>query len=90
MLLFNRIIRICLSLWSRSARAYHELRESGMLLLPSGRQLQNYKNCVKQTPGFNRDMLHWMLMEAQKLEPPVHGYEGGVIFDEMSIQVNQR
>lgn len=41
-----KIISLCLSLWVRSRKNYETLTESGMLIYPSGRQLQCYKNVV--------------------------------------------
>ncbi|XP_070559920.1 uncharacterized protein [Ptychodera flava] len=80
-----RIIQLCLTLWARSPQAYNDLRESGFLVLPTGRLLRYYKHSIKQEADFNRDVMHWMHIEAKK-----HGKEdswtGGIIFDEMSIQ----
>ena len=78
---------MCLSIWNRSPAAYQELKESGMLRLPSGRLLQLYKNSVPQTPGFNKEVLQWMKLEAEKLKLDDFGKSGGIILDEMAIQV---
>jgi hypothetical protein len=42
------VISLCLSLWIRSPKAYQTLLESNMFILPSGRQLRRYKNCIPQ------------------------------------------
>ncbi len=81
------IIRLCLSLWIKSPKVYEELRHSGVLVLPSGRLLSLYKNSVKQRPGLNEEVLEWMLVEANKLGLDSFGREGGLILDEMAIQV---
>ena len=47
------IIRFCLSLASKSASAYDELRSSNVLTLPSCRTLRDYKNAIKLHAGFN-------------------------------------
>ena len=47
------IIRFCLSLASKSASAYDELRSSNALTLPSCRTLHDYKNAIKPHAGFN-------------------------------------
>ena len=65
---------------------YEELRKSGVLVLPSGRFLSLHKNSVKQKPGLN-EVLDWMLKEAEKLKLDSFGREGGLILDEMAIQV---
>ena len=84
---FNRVIRLCLSIWNRSPEAYKELKASGMLVLPSGRLLQMDKNSCAQNPGFNESVGNWMAMEAAKRKLGPEGREGGIILDEMSIQV---
>ena len=48
------IIRFCLSLAAKSASCYEELRNSGILKLPSQRTLRDYRNFVKPKPGFNK------------------------------------
>ena len=78
---------MCLSIWNRSPEAYKELRECGMLVLPSGRHLQNYKNSCSQNPGLNESVGKWMAQEAKKRNVGLEGREGGIILDEMAIQV---
>ena len=88
LLQFNcRVIRLCLYVWNRSPEAYSELSQSGMLRLPSGRLLQYYKNAVPQHEGFNEEVLQWMEQEASKIQLSEHGKCGGIILDEISIQV---
>lgn len=62
---------------------------SGMLRLPSGRLLQYYKNSVPQDSGLNDEVLRWMEQEAKKLNLSDFGKCGGIILDEMSIQVRK-
>ena len=59
-----------------------------MLRLPSGRLLQYYKNSVPQKPGLNEEVLQWMEQEAAKIKLTELGKCGGIILDEMSIQVS--
>lgn len=80
-------LRECLSIWARSPQAYKQLRGSGLLLLPSTRTLTLYKNSNEQGPGIQEFMLDWMVKEAERLSVPPHGYCGGLMFDEMSLQV---
>ena len=47
------IIRFCISLAAKSASAYDELRNTGILTLPSRRTLRDYTNYIKPSPGFN-------------------------------------
>ena len=78
---------MCLSIWRRSPKAYEELQKSGMLKLPSGRLLQYHKNITSQEPGCNEDVLQWMVHEAEKKNIGPAGKIGGIILDEMAIQV---
>ena len=80
------IIRMCLTLWCRSPRGYADLPNSGFIVLPSQKSLQNYKNIVHQEAGINKEIFHWMANEAQIKSIPPEGYEGGLVIDEMSIQ----
>jgi hypothetical protein len=81
------IIQECLAVWARSPRAYTQLRQSKLLILPSEKLLIKYKNSVDQTVGYNKHNLQWMVSEATRANLPAHGYWGGLMFDEMSIQV---
>ena len=47
---------------------------------------RNYKNCVRQKPGFQLDNLEWMKSEAERRSLPSMGYRGGLLIDEMSVQ----
>ena len=46
-----------------------------------------YKNSCAQNPGLNESVGHWMAMEAAKRKLGPEGRDGGIILDEMSIQV---
>jgi hypothetical protein len=76
------VIKACLNLWSTSPQPYRYL----LLILPSGRQLQKYKNCVKQETGINKDVFRWMANVAKQHNIPPAGYLGGLIHDESRIQ----
>ena len=56
-------------------------------MLPSGRLLQLYKNSIKQEPGLNKEVFKLMRQEAEKKKITKIGKRGGVMLDEMSIQV---
>ena len=81
------MIQLCLTVWARSPKSYEQLRQSGLLLLPSPRQLSRYKNCIPQLSGFHDEVFRWMAKEAERNNIPPEGYVGSLIFDEMSIQV---
>ena len=86
----DRIIRMCLDVYSRSPSAYASMFNSEIFkALPTARLLRMYKNCVKQGTGLVSDNLQWLMSEADKL-----GYQfgsperlGGLSIDEVSIQV---
>lgn len=59
---------------------------SGMLILPSKRLLQFYKNSVPQAPGIVDENVQWMVKEADKNGIKEHGKRGGILIDEMTIQ----
>ena len=55
------IIRFCLSLASKSASAYDDIRYdeksgTGILILPSRRRLSDYKNYIRPERGFNKNI----------------------------------
>ena len=83
----REVISTALSLWLRSPGGYDELKASDMIILPSGRQLQRYKNTIFQTPGVNRTQIQWMYKAAKSVPNlPDFGWSGGIIHDEVSIQ----
>lgn len=80
-----KVISICLSIYCRSPKAYDDLKNSGMLVLPSTQLLRFYKNAVDQQPGFIEDNLLWMRNEAKRRHLPSIGMRGGLLL-EMQIQ----
>jgi hypothetical protein len=46
-----------------------------------------YKNALHQKPGWNRDVIEWCRQEAQRLNLKEQDFWGGLVFDEMKIQV---
>ena len=78
------LIRFCLSLHAKSPAAYRELRDSGVLVLPSERTLRDYRNFFKPQLGFNPANI-------QRLQDMTNEYFDiqryvFVSFDEMNIQ----
>lgn len=88
-LYFIRLIRLCLGWWACSPKTYEAWRDQGVLILPCASLLKQYKNCLQQTPGLHDDHLHWMKAEADRLKMKDAHRCGGIMFDEMSIQVLQ-
>ena len=46
-----------------------------------------YKNSVNQESGWNQEVIEWYAKEARRHELKPHEYWGGLIMDEMKIQV---
>ena len=82
----KQVISICLSLWVRSPKAYADLSDSKMLILPSGRQLRRYKNFIPQKSGICDQVLEWMMEAAKEAKVPSHGWAGGLHHDETKLQ----
>ena len=80
------IIRLCLSLAAKSSSCYGELRNSGLLVLPSQRTLRDYRNFVKPKPGYNKDVIT-ELVELTKSYSDIQRYVV-LLFDEMKIRSN--
>ena len=80
------IIRFCLSLASKSASTYDELRDSKVLTLPSRRTLRDYKNAIRPCVGFNPGVIEELKKTTAKLE----GYQRYIVisFDEIKIREN--
>lgn len=80
------IIRFCLSLASRSSSCYEELRNSGVLVLPSQRTLKDYRNFIKPQCGFNPKVIKELREQTKDLFD-VERYIV-MLFDEMKIRSN--
>ena len=82
------MIKWCLNLKMISSAAYHNLRTSGMLVLPSERTLRDYSNVVKGGNGFQMGILEQLYREAcdHQDEIPFYRQFVGVVFDEVYIK----
>ncbi|XP_065673608.1 uncharacterized protein LOC136090694 [Hydra vulgaris] len=80
------IIRFCLSLASKSASAYDELRDTNILTLPSRRTLRDYKNAIQPSVGFNQAVI----AELRETTKDLTNIQRNVVlsFDEIRIQDN--
>ena len=78
------IIRYCLAIYAKSPAAYNELRNSGILILPSQRTLRDYKNAIKPKQGFNPEVIEELKEATHKLFD-IQRYVC-MTFDEMKIQ----
>ena len=59
------------------------LHAINIIFLPS----RYYKNSIPQQSGWNNDVIDWCRKEAERLKLKPEDYWGGLIFDEMKIQV---
>ena len=64
------MIRWCLNLKLLSSSAYHALRSSGFLKLPSERTLRDYTHFIKTRPGFQAEVDCMLVREARLSELP--------------------
>ena len=82
----SQVIRFALSIHCKSPSAYRELRESGALILPSERVLQDYKNYFRPGAGIIKENIEELKEQASKFTG-IQKYVA-VIMDEMKIQDN--
>ena len=80
------IIRFCSSLASKSPSCYEELRNSGVLVLPSQRRLKDYRNAIKPKRGFQKEVLDVLIEETEHYFD-VQRYVV-LLFDEMKVMAN--
>ena len=80
------IIRFCLSLASKSTSCYKELRNSGVLILPSQRRLKDYRNAIRPKRGFQKEVLDVLKAETEHYFD-VQRYVI-LLFDEMKVMAN--
>lgn len=81
------VISLCLSLYSRSPKAYADLKDSKMLILPTDRLLQTYKNYIPQNSGINEEVFKWMYLAAKeaKVSPITLHYVTQNLFCEIFV-----
>ena len=81
------IIKLCLHLKFKSPAAYHSLRQSGVLVLPSERTLFDYTHWYKQESGF-MDVVSEQLLKEANVKEKRDSFV--VLFDEMKIRGKSR
>ena len=85
------IIRYCLSLASKAAAAYDDIRYNektgtGFVILPSRRRLCHYKNYIRPQRGFNKDIVNELLEKVKHFSDNKKNFV--MLMDEMKIQEN--
>ena len=80
------IIRYCLSLVAKSPSLYEELRNSGILVLPSQRTLRDYRNHIRPQRGFQEGIIE----ELKSITNSYFDVQRYVVllFDEMKVLSN--
>lgn len=80
------IIRYCLSLVTKSPSLYEELRNSGILVLPSQRTLRDYRNYIRPERGFQERVIE----ELKSITNSYFDVQRYVVllFDEMKVLSN--
>lgn len=76
----------CLNLKLLSSSAYHALRTSGFIQLPSERTLRDYTHFMKAGPGFQKEIDSMLIREAQLSELPDWKKYVVLLLDEMKIK----
>ena len=82
------MIRWCLNLKLLSSSAYHALRTSGFVTLPSERTLRDYTNVFQSKTGFQAEVNAQLLEESKVRELPEEKKYCGLVIDEMKVKEN--
>ena len=80
------IFKWCLRLYSKSHSMYDDIRESGFIKLPSGRTLNDYKNCCSPKSGWNTENIQAMKNKFENLKLKKAAKIGAFLFDEVKIK----
>ena len=80
------LIRWCLNLKLLSSSAYHALRTSGFIKLPSERTLRDYVHYFTNQPGFQGEVHQQLLQEAKIGSLPENRRFVSLIIDEMKVK----
>ena len=80
------LIKWCLNLKLLSGSAYHALRTSGFLRLPSERTLRDYVHYFSSKPGFQSEVHKQLFDEAKLASLPESRRYVSLILDEMKIK----
>ena len=80
------IIKWCLNLKLMSGAAYHAMRSSGFIKLPSERTLRDYTHYFTSKTGFQDEVNQQLISEVNTLSLPESRKYVGLIVDEMKIK----
>ncbi|SMN01853.1 hypothetical protein SPONN_126 [uncultured Candidatus Thioglobus sp.] len=80
------MIKFCLNIKLMSSAAYHALRTSGFIRLPSERTLRDYTHFFKSSPGIHSDLNEQLKKEAAIESLPESQRYVALLIDEMKIK----
>ena len=80
------MIKFCLNLKLLSTSAYHSLRTSGFMKLPSERTLRDYTHHFVSKAGFQEEVDDQLLAEIKQLNLPDSRRYVAILIDEMKIK----
>ena len=80
------MIKWCLNLKLMSSAAYHAMRSSGFITLPSERTLRDYTNYIKCVPGYQQEVVDMMRQESKCDELPEAKRYVTILLDEMKVK----
>ncbi|VDI13379.1 Hypothetical predicted protein [Mytilus galloprovincialis] len=78
------LIRWCLSMRSKSAKAYDSMRDSGFIKLQRTRTLFDYLHYTNSALGFQPDVMKMLQDEASKL---ANKFRNSIFFEEVSEEL---
>ena len=80
------MVKWCLNLKLLSSSAYHSLRSSGFVKLPSERTLRDYTNYFQSKPMFQPEVDRMVLEEVSRHGSSQMNPYVTIIFDEMKVR----
>ena len=82
------IIKWCLHMRSKSAKAYDAMKEDGFISLPNSRTLFDYSHCTKALTDFQDDAIDMLINEANLLGLYNENWKSyvGLLLDEIRIK----
>jgi len=79
------MIRMCLNIKLLSTSAYHALRTSGFLKLPSERTLRDYTHYIENSTGFSDAVDEMIVKEANLCNTPEWKKHVTLVIDELKV-----
>ena len=80
------MIRWCVTMYSKSSKAYNQLANSGFLHLPHPNTLKSYINFTDQCPGINSDIFYLLVQEFGLDDAKESKANVAIVWDEIKIK----